>query len=581
MEKMTVYPLLLFISLIAADDVSVVTELGNIIGEQKMVNFDGYSVHTRQFLGIPFAEPPIGTLRFERPVKKVAFQETLIAKSMPAVCHQNPDYFRDLVPDPDYVYQDEDCLYLNIFIPGQGEVNETQNLAVMIYIYGGDFQFGFQNTYNAEVFVGLNNVILVTFNYRLSLFGFLSSEENNMSGNYGLWDQQLAIRWVHDHIHHFGGNPEKVTIFGNSAGAASVMYQALYEGNQGLFQRVIAQSGSVNSPFAYDDHPSEAFFNIANKTDCIRSSRSKIIECLRTLTAANIQNSVTYLNTFRPTLDGDFIKIRPSELFQNTTESSWNLIKKLGDLDFIYGVTTGEGGMKIHIDIDFLVSESGYDKPTFENVIVPNALTYGKRKQSDILPHAVIQQYTKWADPNNELKIIQNTVDLFSDVVFYAGIISAANMHSETKENGRLYFYLFDHKSPFSDPRYKGASHTEDLPYIFGFPTEYASKYELANISITEHEFALSKKMMIYWTNFAKTGNPNNGTKASSLTVWPEYDTVSQKYIRLTSNVTSFSVETRMEANRMHFWNTIVPVLENECDRECECERSGNSEEAD
>ena len=75
--------------------------------------------------------------------------------------------------------------------------------------------------------------------------------------------------------------------------------------------------------------------------------------------------------------------------------------------------------------------------------------------------------------------------------------------------------------------------------------------------------------------------NPNNGTKASSLTVWPEYDTVSQKYIRLTSNVTSFSVETRMEANRMHFWNTIVPALENECDRECECERSGNSEEAD
>lgn len=578
MEKMTVSPLLLFISLVVADDVSVVTELGNIIGEEKVVNFDGNSVHMRQFLGIPFAEPPIGTLRFEGPVEKAAFQEPLIAKSMSAVCYQNPDYFRNLVPDPDYVNQDEDCLYLNIFIPGQGEVNETQNLAVMIYTYGGDFQFGFQNTYNGEVFAGLNNIILVTFNYRLSVFGFLSSDENNKSGNYGLWDQHLAIRWVHDHIHHFGGNPEKVTIFGNSAGAASVIYQALYEGNQGLFQRVIAQSGSVNSPFAYDDHPSQAFLNIANKTGCLKNTRSRIIECLRTLTAANIQNSVTYLETFRPNLDGDFIKIRPSELFQNTTEMAWNLIKKLGKLDFIYGVTTGEGGMKIP-DVDFLVSESGYDKSTFENIIVPNALTYGKRKQSNVLHHAAIQQYTSWADPNNELTIIQNTVDLFSDVVFYAGIISAAKMHFDTMENGRLYFYLFDHKSPFSDPRYQGASHTEELPYVFGFPTEYASKYELANISIAEHEFDLSKKLMAYWTNFAKTGDPNNGTRTSSLTVWPEYDAVSQKYIRLTSNATSFPVETRMEANRMNFWNTNVPVLEKACDIVCECESSENKEE--
>ena len=494
------------------EDVTVLTDVGSITGETENITFvDGTPLQITKFLGIPYAEAPVGSRRFQRPKAKSAFQNGFIAKTMSPVCIQNQAYLRMFVPNSDAVVQDEDCLSLNIFIPGNSTLDETQNHAVMIWFYGGDFQFGRQSSFNAKAFVGLNEVILVTVNYRVSLLGFLSEDENKLSGNYGLWDQHTAIEWVHDHIENFGGDPGKVTLFGQSAGAASAIYQALYDGNKELFQRVIAQSGTVISPWAYERNPKSVFLNFAEKSGCLSKNEQEIMKCFRELSVKDIMEIVEYEDTFRPVKDGEFVKVHPVDLFRGKTEEIWNTIRRLAKLDIILGVTSAEGGFNIP-DIDALVTDSGedvadgYSREAFLDIIVPHAITTGKFKPSKALREAIIHQYSDWADPYNEGTIIQKTVDLFSDIVFNAPVIKTAMVLSDMDKDRHLYFYVFDYKNLFSDPRYSGSAHSEDFPIILGFPPVFAARYAFENLTIPQYEIDLSKLLMKYWTNFAKTG---------------------------------------------------------------------------
>ena len=506
MEEIITFIVLLALSCATAQDVTVVTNLGNITGEVDTVSFDGASLNVIQFLGIPYAEPPKGSLRFHKPVKKAAFNGNFIAKTKSPICFQNPEYIFLLGIGSFLPRQDEDCLYLNIFIPGSGPLEGTEKRAVMVWIYGGDFQIGDQETYDAKAFVGLNDVVLVTLNYRLSLFGFLSTSENNLSGNYGLWDQQMAIQWVHDHIESFGGDPMKVTIFGESAGAASVVYQAMYEGNEGLFQRVIAQSGSANSAWAYQTDPAAAYLNFANKSGCFNENRVEIIRCLRNLTSTDIVDLLKYADAFRPVTDGEFVKIHPVELYLNSSAKARDILRRLADLDFIFGVTSAEGGSDLPA-VDYKLLEMGYDynRAAFESTIVPLGLETGKKRATTALKQAVIHQYVDWSTPDNKETVIEKTTDLFSDI-FIAPVVTAADSHSDSNGNGHLYFYVFDYKSPLSDPRFSGAAHADDIPYVLGFPSGFTIAYALANKSISKTEFDFSKSLMQFWTNFAKTG---------------------------------------------------------------------------
>ena len=237
-------------------NVSVVTNLGTIIGKTEDVSFNRNPLVVTTFLGVPFAEPPIGARRFQKPVKKSPFSGAYIADTMPPECVQDMGFTKDY--NLTASSQGEDCLYLNIFLPGD-VVNVQTKKPVMIWIYGGGFQVGTQNVYDTRIFAPYNDVILVTINYRVSVLGFLSTGDSDLPGNYGLWDQRMAIQWVHENIEHFGGDPSSVTIFGQSAGAGSVVYQSLYEGNKGLFTRAIAESGTANNLWAIPESPELSF----------------------------------------------------------------------------------------------------------------------------------------------------------------------------------------------------------------------------------------------------------------------------------------------------------------------------------
>ncbi|KAL4225141.1 Carboxylesterase 5A [Mactra antiquata] len=227
--------------------VTVQTKVGSIKGYQENVNIDGKEKTISKFLGIPFAESTAGVNRFQKPVPKAKFANTFDAREVGYTCYQSTTKTAEAIENMYGLKTgfSDDCLSLNIYVPGDATTGSPKS--VMIWIYGGAFITGASALYKATGLTLFGDVIVVTVNYRLGMFGFLRDSEDHFPGNQGLWDQQLAIKWVYDHIESFHGLKTNITIFGQSAGSASVLFQAMYPGNRGLFQRVIAESGT---PFA-------------------------------------------------------------------------------------------------------------------------------------------------------------------------------------------------------------------------------------------------------------------------------------------------------------------------------------------
>lgn len=503
----------LLFAYVATEDVTIQTDFGSsITGEVVDVEFvDGTPLKVTQFRGIPYAEPPTGARRFQKPVKLQNFPANLIAKDMPAMCLQNSGIMRLFGINPAWLNQKEDCLYLNIYIPGNITEDQTTTYAVMIWFYPGKWEYGFMDTYDAKAFAALNNVILVLFNHRNSMLGFLSTGDENFPGNYGLWDQHLALDWVSKNIHNFRGNPQSITLFGESTGASSAIYQALHEDNEGLFHRIIAQSCSVNSPISYFKDPRAPLEQFANRSNCSSESDTEMIECLRSLSFQALIDLIQFEDEFGPVTDGDFIKYLPDEIFFNKTDEAWEMIQRLGKLDLIIGFNSAEGGLDIPktqrwIDSQIPSVSNYYTKPIFEDIIVPFALERVQMQFSGVLQEAIIHQYSDWSDPENSETIFARTINLFSDIVFNAAITKTATSHSDSGEDGSLYFYLFDYPSPISDLDFPGAQHFDEVGYTLGFPPWFAARYPARNLNISQTEIDLSKAIMKYWTNFAKTG---------------------------------------------------------------------------
>jgi len=235
-----------------------------------MFSVDGSTVQLWKFLGIPYAEPPVVDLRFQKPVPKANMTEPLLVQKYGTECIQVRMASETSTPTS------EDCLFLNIYAPYTTE-NEDP-LAVMIWIHGGGYVSGSADTYVGDILAARGNVIVVTLNYRLAVLGFLNMGDGH--SNFGLWDQHLAIQWVHYNIEAFGGDKDRVTIFGESAGAGSVIYQGLYPGNRGLFKRIIAESGTASAPWSESSDPRAEVLVFAQIAGCNNNSNRRVLECL-------------------------------------------------------------------------------------------------------------------------------------------------------------------------------------------------------------------------------------------------------------------------------------------------------------
>ena len=507
-------------TVVCNDTPTVRTKLGEIHGKVKEVNVFGEERKVNRFFGIPYAEPPVGDLRFRKPKPKTTLDSPFDATRFGKFCIQMMMF---PLPEDETVTIGEDCLTLNVYVPiVKDNGNDNQgNLAVMVWIHGGAFVCGASQPYIADTLAALGNVIVVTVNYRLSIWGFLSSEDEHARGNYGLWDQHLAIKWVHDNIDAFGGDPGRITIFGESAGAGSVVYQSLFEGNRGLIQRVIAQSGSVTASWATCKSAKKEAMEIGKLVGCDATESDPLIECLRNKSPETINETLNDPNNgffrdelpFLPTIDGEFVKEHPKALLLDDTAISAKGRDVFSSVDLLIGINSAEGliAMSPMMGID--------DPETFEpnrtyidDNVLPVLLPSELGKIPEIVNGIVSHEYTDWHDPESMERRREKLIALYSDIYFGVPLTETTKRHRSLSKTSSTYMYLFDilpSVRAMPTPSWSSkANHADELLYVF---FEEADGLALAmpwtkDWKPTDWDRENSKYIMTMWTNFAKSG---------------------------------------------------------------------------
>ncbi|XP_064026993.1 bile salt-activated lipase [Pogoniulus pusillus] len=458
----------------------------------------------------------------------------------------------------DDVRGSEDCLYLNIWIP-QGRKHVSTKLPVMIWIYGGAFLVGgsqganFLNNYlyDGEEIAVRGNVIVVTFNYRLGPLGFLSTGDENLPGNYGLKDQHMAIAWVKRNIKAFGGDPDNITIFGESAGATSVSLQMLSPKNKGLFKRAISQSGVGLCSWAIQKDPLSWAKKIGANVGCPISNTTALAECLRlsspkALTLAyhldlvELTGPLVHTLALSPVIDGDFLPDMPENLFANAA-----------DIDYIAGVNDMDGHFFAGIDIPAI--NRPLVKVTADEVYtLVKGLTVDRGTEGARLAYNIYTQ--DWGEKPDKDTVKKTVVALTTDYIFLIPTQWALNLHSKNAKTAKTYSYLFSQPSRMPVyPSWVGADHADDLQYVFGKPFATPLGY------LPKHR-TVSSAMIAYWTNFAKTGNPNEGYSKVPVN-WPAYSEQNTYYLDINNKLGKKSVKQDLRAPFVTFWNSVYRSL--------------------
>ncbi|RLW00545.1 hypothetical protein DV515_00008781 [Chloebia gouldiae] len=452
----------------------------------------------------------------------------------------------------------EDCLYLNIWIP-QGKKEISTNLPVMVYIYGGAFLVGGSQganfldnyLYDGEEIAVRGNVIVVTINYRLGPLGFLSTGDGNLPGNYGLKDQHMAIAWVKRNIKAFGGDPDNITIFGESAGAASVSLQTLSPKNKGLFKRAISQSGVGVCSWAIQRDPLVWAKKLGEKVGCRTDDTTVLANCLRisdpkALTLAyhmqltNLPMPLVHTLALAPVVDGDFLPDMPEKLFANAA-----------DIDYVAGVNDMDG----HIF-------AGFDLPSINRPLVKvtadqvyNLIKGLTVDRGEAGANATYNIYTQnWGDKPGQEVVKKTVVELITDYIFLIPTQLALDLHVQNAKSGKTYSYVFSEPSRMPVyPGWVGADHADDLQYVFGKPFATPVGYWPKHRTVSE-------AMIAYWTNFARTGDPNQGYSDVPVS-WPAYTNNGKYYLNINHKMNKDSVKQDLRSQFVTFWNSVYLKL--------------------
>ncbi|XP_060583351.1 acetylcholinesterase-like [Ruditapes philippinarum] len=536
----------------------VVTKIGEIIGTNVKLSAGGVPYSVNQYLGIHYAKPPIGELRFRKPEAYGELNSPYHASDYGYIC---PQIYNPM--EPVFGTEDEDCLHLNVFVPDQN-ADLDKGHAVMVWIHGGAFVLGSPEEFDPKTLCSVGNVIIVTFNYRLGPLGFLSTNDSNMVSNLGLWDQHLALQWVRDNIESFGGDKNRITIFGESSGAASSIIQGMFAGNVGLFHRIIAESGSPSMrPMNCSRNARDQVISIANRLNCAADDTAKIIECLKTKSwreymavandmAANFDNLDNVF--YDPVVDGEFIKQDPRDISKLAKTEKNKELDNFRSFDFLAGMNAYEGACYVPY---FIGTDSPEDfAPTPADmgnlILAVTGMVYNRMFSKPVM-RFIEHEYTDWSNPSNFHNIRMQFMRLFGDTGVAVPVVEFGRLHSTSKET-KSYMYKFmpaPTNRRMATPSWTpGADHGEETNYIFGVEDKP---------NITGWEIQLSKKMMEYWTNFAKTGNPNSPLKIDP--EWPEYDLDTQKYMTLDKTMDDSSVQQFLYAREYEFWNELFPKM--------------------
>ncbi|XP_014407119.1 neuroligin-1 isoform X2 [Camelus dromedarius] len=595
-------------------DPLVTTNFGKIRGVKKELNNEILGP-VIQFLGVPYAAPPTGEHRFQPPEPPSPWSDVRNATQFAPVCPQNiidgrlpevmlPVWFtNNLDVVSSYVQdQSEDCLYLNIYVPtedvkriskecarkpgkkicrkggpltkkqtddlGDNDGAEDEDIRdsggpkpVMVYIHGGSYMEGTGNLYDGSVLASYGNVIVITVNYRLGVLGFLSTGDQAAKGNYGLLDLIQALRWTSENIGFFGGDPLRITVFGSGAGGSCVNLLTLSHYSEGLFQRAIAQSGTALSSWAVSFQPAKYARMLATKVGCNVSDTVELVECLqkkpyKELVDQDIQPA-RYHIAFGPVIDGDVIPDDPQILMEQGEFLNY---------DIMLGVNQGEGLKFVEniVDSDDGISASDFDFAVSN--FVDNL--YGYPEGKDVLRETIKFMYTDWADRHNPETRRKTLLALFTDHQWVAPAVATADLHSNF--GSPTYFYAFYHHCQTDQvPAWADAAHGDEVPYVLGIPM--IGPTELFPCNFSKNDVMLSAVVMTYWTNFAKTGDPNQPVPQDTKFIhtkpnrfeevaWTRYSQKDQLYLHIGLKP---RVKEHYRANKVNLWLELVPHLHN------------------
>ena len=450
----------------------------------------------RAFLGVPFAAPPVGDLRWRAPQPVASWTGARAAKKFSASCIQGPN-----TPFGPWTMEflllgpvSEDCLYLNVWTAAR----TGERRPVLVYVYGGGFSSG---SGDVPVYDGARlaekGLVVVNMNYRVGALGFLGhpelTAESGASGNYGLLDQAAALEWVRDNIAAFGGDPQRVAIAGQSAGAISVFLLTASPRAKGLFQRAVIESGPGGlASFGVAASSSVARPRADAEIDGVRYAAAlgaKNLAELRRLPASKFVGGGAGVR-FGPVIDGRFLAENPAETFAAGRQN---------DVPTITGLNADEGS-----------ASPAYGRATAEQFRQQITQRYGERGAQ------FLAAYPATTDDEARRAQIESGRD--------AGIAGVTRLLAERARTSRTpaFGYYFDHAIPWPAHPEFGAFHTSEVPYVFGTLDKLTRPW-------TDVDRRLSEAMMSYWTNFATTGDPNG----AGVPEWPAFSAERPALLRI------------------------------------------------
>jgi len=531
------------------DQVHVHTYLGTILGKSVLTG-DGVEMH--HYLGIPYAQPPVGQLRFQPPLPVNDLYDDFKAFNYGAMCPQ-----KDITKNTGEVSGEEDCLTLNIFIKA---TNDTKLKPIMVFIHGGAFVIGSSETYDPTPLVR-EDVIVVTLNYRLGALGFLHFGNDVAPGNLGLRDQIQALKWIKMMSIYFGGDSSKITIFGESAGAISCHALTMSPKAYGLISAAIYESGTML--ISREDFKTSKTYRaaqgIAGHFNCSSTNYDyNMLECLQQVSVEDLVSSAS--------VDA------PTGLAEEDDSTAWFPFVDMHSRDPVLPIdslTAMKNGYFNHVPImtGTVLNDGGLMYPEIEYgemwesygpkfLAIKGSFNLSETTHEEHLDAQLIKHFYT-GENSNLLETLPEYTNMMTDSLFLSPDQKVAELASQfvpvynyrftfSGTHSFLPFYLAGREGDFGEETAKAFNnlkpvHADDLIYLFDL---FALR--------TEEEMNVRDSMVKYWTNFAKYGHPSP-LMSDNITQWLAYS--SDKNYMLFDGSTQ--MKSNVEEERMAFWQKI------------------------